>query len=228
MRWRRKTVSWVSSCFCSSSRVTTFHLIQQNSENRKKRFCYCCTLLFLFILCHLKVLTKGLLSPYAQRHWVSHSSTLSFHTFTRGSCQTQTQPSATQSPSVPQSEADHLNQAFCFLTLQSPSFLWLFSFQTVVTSGFGSSDAGREREQRRRPPAEAEEEVPQPVDPPDQQHRAGSLRPAEGHAGGTGEDSLVYTETNTRQQEERVQRECLISRCRSGSVNSTPSPVCHH
>lgn len=158
VRWWRKTVSWVSSCFCSSSRVTTFHLIQQNSENRKKRFCYCCTLLFLFILCHLKVLTKGLLSLYAQRHSVSHSSTLSFHTFTRGSCQTQTQPSATQSPSVPQSEADHLNQAVVSwpfshrLSCDFSSFrLWLhLVLEAAMPVESGSSAAARQQKQKRK------------------------------------------------------------------------------
>lgn len=60
-------------------------------------------------------------------------------------------------------------------------------FQTEDKSGFGQRDAGGEREQRRRPSGQTEEEVPQLVHPPDQQHRAGSLGPAERHAGGTGE-----------------------------------------
>lgn len=72
-------------------------------------------------------------------------------------------------------------------------FPMILYFQTVVKIRFGRRDAGGEREQRRRPPGQAEEEVPQPVDPQDQQHRAGSLWPAERHAGGTGDDSLFYT-----------------------------------
>ncbi len=69
----------------------------------------------------------------------------------------------------------------------------ILCFQTALTSGFRRRDAGGERERGRRPPGQAEEEVPQPVDPQDQQHRAGSLRPAERHAGGTGDGSLIYT-----------------------------------
>lgn len=68
------------------------------------------------------------------------------------------------------------------LTLLVP-FLYLQS----GCVGFGRRDAGREREQCRRPPGQAEEEVSQPVHPPDQQHRAGALGPAERHAGGTGD-----------------------------------------
>lgn len=59
--------------------------------------------------------------------------------------------------------------------------------------GFGRRDAGGEREQRGGPPGQAEEEVPQPVHPQDQQHRAGPLRPAERPAGGTGDHSLNCT-----------------------------------
>lgn len=57
--------------------------------------------------------------------------------------------------------------------------------------GCGTRDAGREREQRSRPPGQAEKEVAQPVHPQDQQHRAGTLRLAERHAGGTGGDSFI-------------------------------------
>lgn len=76
------------------------------------------------------------------------------------------------------------------LTLQSPASL--LCFQTAGYVRFGRRDAGGKREQR-RPAGEAEEEVPQLVHPQDQQHGAGSVRPAERHAGGTGDDdSLIY------------------------------------
>lgn len=74
-------------------------------------------------------------------------------------------------------------------TLQYEFNLSNFYCQTAVKVKFGRRDAGGEWEQRRCPPGQTEEEVPQPVDPQDQQHRTGSLRPAERHAGGAGKDS---------------------------------------
>lgn len=99
---------------------------------------------------------------------------------------------------------DYFNQDFTFF----PVILY---FQTVIR--FGRRDAGGEREQRRRPSGQTEEEVPQPVHPQDQQHRAGALWSAERHAGGTGEDSLIYK--NTR-------KKCGESTSIVGSVNYTP------
>lgn len=65
----------------------------------------------------------------------------------------------------------------------------LCHFQISDRSEIGSirRDAGGDREQHSCSPSQAEEKVPQPVDPQDQQHRAGSLWPAERDAGVTGE-----------------------------------------
>lgn len=50
-------------------------------------------------------------------------------------------------------------------------------------------DARGDGEQYSCSPSQAEEEVPQPVHPQDQQHRAGPVRPAERDAGVTGDNS---------------------------------------
>lgn len=88
------------------------------------------------------------------------------------------------------------------LSAQPPSLLERYYNQDFLLSsrsarsdcgyfGIRRRDAGGEREQRCGPSGQAEEEVPQPVDPPDQQHGAGPLRSAEGHAGGTGDCCFI-------------------------------------
>lgn len=75
-------------------------------------------------------------------------------------------------------------------------------------SGWIGRDAGGDCEQHSCSPGQAEEKVPQPVHPPDQQHRAGSLRPAERDAGVTGDRSLAerHGHGHSSAQGQRTQR----------------------
>lgn len=147
--------------------------------------------------------SKGLLSLHAlaQRHSASHSFTLVIsHVRTCNQCQMQLQSSYVfywlhllnewTAPSSPPAADDSflldpIWQSFGHSLL--PLSLLIPQFQTPGWIRFGRRDAGGEWEQRCRPPGQAEEKIPQPVYPQDQQHWAGALRPAERHAGRTGQ-----------------------------------------
>lgn len=171
---------------------------------------YCCTLLS-FCLTNPSCFT---LNHPQSVCWACTLSTTLFHThslchFTHSHMEAAKYNHCQVQHSRPMFSPQIISTRICALYFFSS--LWSLFFLRFVLSDcgyirIGRKDAGGEREQRCRPSGQAEEEVPQPVDPQDQQHWAGP-RSAERHAGGTGDDSHINTvkiNKNTKKRAEKI------------------------